>query len=72
MYATKRQEGEPTVRVTVAWITPTEQELVSLELPAGTTVASAIAASKLASSYTLSLHVARVGINGVWRGSTAR
>ena len=52
------------VRVAVAWISPKEQEVVSLELPAGATVASAISASKLASSYKLSLDTARVGING--------
>ena len=52
------------VRVTVAWISPTEQELVSLELPAGTTVTLAIAASKLASSYNLTLNTLRIGING--------
>ena len=52
------------MHVIVAWISPTEQDLVPLELPAGTTVALAIAASKLASGYKLSLDIERVGING--------
>jgi putative ubiquitin-RnfH superfamily antitoxin RatB of RatAB toxin-antitoxin module len=52
------------VRVTVAWISPTEQDVVSIELPARATVALAIAASKFASSYKFSLDTVRVGING--------
>jgi putative ubiquitin-RnfH superfamily antitoxin RatB of RatAB toxin-antitoxin module len=52
------------MRVTVAWLSATEQEVVPLELPAGATVAVAIAGSKLADSYKLCLDTLRVGING--------
>src|SRR5438105_8062499 len=53
-----------TVRITVAWVSPPTEELVPLILPVGATIADAIAASKLSSSYGIDLATARVGING--------
>jgi uncharacterized protein len=52
-----------TVTVTVAWATPTAQDLVPVALPAGATVGAAIEASGLRARYAIGAD-AKVGING--------
>lgn len=43
------------MRLNVAWITPHVQDVVPLELPAGSTVRDAITASRLVETYALDL-----------------
>jgi putative ubiquitin-RnfH superfamily antitoxin RatB of RatAB toxin-antitoxin module len=53
-----------TIAVTVCWTTPAVQDLVSLALPAGATVAEAIARSALVQRHGIDLATARFGIRG--------
>jgi uncharacterized protein len=50
--------------VTVTWATPDVQEVVALALPAGTTVAAAIAASGLVARHGIDLAAMRAGVHG--------
>jgi putative ubiquitin-RnfH superfamily antitoxin RatB of RatAB toxin-antitoxin module len=52
------------LHVTVAWASPAAQELVTVILPEGTTVADAFAASKLSDGYGSIVAIDRIGING--------
>ena len=53
-----------TVRVSVAWATPAVQDVVPVDLPAGATVAAAIAASGLLECYLVVRTAIRPGIRG--------
>jgi putative ubiquitin-RnfH superfamily antitoxin RatB of RatAB toxin-antitoxin module len=50
--------------VTVVWATPEVQHIVPLALPAGATVAEAVACSALAEAHGLDLAATRFGIRG--------
>ena len=53
-----------TIAVTVVWATPAAQDLVSLALPDGATVAEAVARSALAETHRIDLAATRFGIRG--------
>lgn len=53
-----------TLTVTVAWATGETQELVSLTLPRGTTIAEAVAGSGLVAAYALDLPRLAAGVFG--------
>jgi putative ubiquitin-RnfH superfamily antitoxin RatB of RatAB toxin-antitoxin module len=53
-----------TIAVAVCWASPAVQEVVPLALPAGATVAEAIARSALVEAYGIDLAAARFGIRG--------
>lgn len=53
-----------TLAVTVVWATPEVQDAVALTLPAGASVADAIARSGLALRYRIDLSTARAAIRG--------
>ena len=60
------------IAVTVAWVTPSVQDLAPLTLAAGATVADAIARSALVETYGIDLRAMRLGIRGrVVAASTA-
>lgn len=50
--------------VTVAWATPTIQDVVALELPLGAAVGTAIAASGLVECYGLARETIQAGLGG--------
>jgi uncharacterized protein len=52
------------MRVTVAWASPSAQDILPVEVPAGATVADCIEASRLAARYGIDIGTARVGVNG--------
>jgi putative ubiquitin-RnfH superfamily antitoxin RatB of RatAB toxin-antitoxin module len=52
------------IAVTVAWATPSAQELVALELPAGATARDAIEGSGLVAAYGLELGSLGVAVHG--------
>lgn len=56
--------SSPVLRVEVVWATRAVQDVVQLELPVGTTVAEAIAASRIVERYDLSTQTLRAGIRG--------
>jgi putative ubiquitin-RnfH superfamily antitoxin RatB of RatAB toxin-antitoxin module len=56
--------SEPTVAVTVVWATPDVQDIVALTLPAGATVADAIARSGLVERYRIDRGATRSGVHG--------
>jgi putative ubiquitin-RnfH superfamily antitoxin RatB of RatAB toxin-antitoxin module len=53
-----------TMDVTVVWATPQVQDVVALTLPAGATVATAVAVSGLLEAYGIDPQAARAGIDG--------
>ena len=53
-----------TVKVTVVWATPHIQDVVALTLPAGATVATAIARSGLIVAYGIDPAATRAGLHG--------
>ena len=53
-----------TVRVTVVWATPAVQDVVPLTLPAGATVATAIARSGLLDVHGIDPQTTRAGLHG--------
>jgi uncharacterized protein len=53
-----------TVKVTVVWATPHIQDTVALTLPAGATVATAIARSGLLVAYGINAVAIRAGLHG--------
>jgi putative ubiquitin-RnfH superfamily antitoxin RatB of RatAB toxin-antitoxin module len=56
--------SEATVKVTVVWATPRIQDVVALTLPAGATVAAAIALSGLLEIHRIDAGTTRAGLHG--------
>ena len=52
------------IKASVVWATPDVQDVVQLDLPAGATVAAALAASRVVHRHAIDLAAMRVGING--------
>lgn len=58
------QAARRTIRVMVAWATPTAHEVAALEVPAGTTVVEAVALSRIAERHGIDLASVRFGVFG--------